>query len=154
MSTTTKDDPYVEALNRKIEEQKTRIDALEDENERLSERLSEIEAIVDPDPGQVQYDQLSSDQKVRKIREKLVNLASNTDGRGSLGYKDVMQLFDGHPSAGHCYDLMERAATSDGFSYNHAGNGKGQKRIRVDVAAVNDERHFHGVNNGSGEVTG
>jgi len=59
-----------------------------------------------------------------------------------------MMLFDGHPSPGHCYDLMRAAAVLDGFNYDE--NGSGKKRIRCDVEAVKDDRCFHAANKDRG----
>jgi len=132
--------PLVDALQTKLNYQAERIDELEAENERLKK-------LVDPDPGSVEYEQLTKAQKVRKVREALVDRGAQThNGRAAMKYKDVMWLFDGQPSAGHCYDLMERAGELEGFAYDAAGGGKGEKRIRVETSAVKDETLFHAVN--------
>lgn len=116
--------------------------------EALEDRIAALEQLVDPDPGAVDYDQLTRPQKIYRVRRALVERAATNGGTASMQYDDVMWLFDGHPSAGHCYNLMERAATLDGFAYDEAGNGRGQKRIRVVLDGVNDERLLHAVNNG------
>jgi len=131
----------VDALQTKCNYQSERIDELEG-------RLAELESLVDPDPGSTEYEQLTKAQKVRKLRVALLEQAENSNrGIAQMKYKDVMWLFDGHPSAGHCYDLMERAAEIEGYAYDAAGNGDGDKRVRVESDAVNDERLFHAVNN-------
>jgi len=138
---------HVEALNRKLNSAVDRIQDLERENAELRRQVSELQSQVDPDPGSKEYADLSRAEKVRQVRERLVSVAdSNHGGRAQMKYKDVMWLFDGHPSAGHCYDLMERAGELDGFAYDAAGGGKGGKRIRVDLDAVKDESLFHAVN--------
>ena len=121
------------------------------ENERLRDRVAELEELVDPDPGGVAYEQLTSDQKVHRIRVALLEQAS-AGNAPTMKYDDVRWLFDGKPSAGHAYDLMERAANADGYVYETGGHGDGQKRIRVEPDAVNDERIVHAVNNGAAEI--
>lgn len=137
--------PLVEALQRKCNTQAEKIESLES-------RVAELEELVDPDPGKTEYDQLTKEQKVFQIRKHLLMLATSTNGVAAMKYKEVIALFDGHPSAGHCYDLMERAGYADGYVYDQAGNGKGQKRIRVKSDAVNDETLIHAVNKGTDEL--
>lgn len=136
----TMTDELVEALRRKVNAQQARIDDLEDE-------LADLKQVVDPDPGATAYHQLTKDQKVHRVRTALVEDAAGGDGRAYMKYKAVKMLFDGHPSDGHCYDLMERAAHADGFDYDEAGQGDGEKRIRVNLAAVNDDALVHAANN-------
>ena len=135
-------DPLVQALQRKLNNAVDRIDELED-------RVAELEQTVDPDPGEVSYEQLTKDQKVFRIRKALGEEASRSNtNAGQMKYKAVMALFNNKPSPGHAYDLMERAAYADGYEYDTSGQGKGEKRIRVKWDAVNDERLIHAVNNG------
>ena len=129
----------------------TKMKRLGEENEQLRKRVAELEELVDPDPGGTAYEQLTSDQKVHRIRVALLEQAT-CGNAPTMKYDDVRWLFDGKPSAGHAYDLMERAANADGYVYETGGHGDGQKRIRVEPDAVNDERIVHAVNNGSSEV--
>lgn len=123
------------------------VEDLERENAELRRQVAALQSEVDPDPGSKEYSDLSRAEKVRQIRERLVDVAgANHNGTAAMKYKDVMWLFDGHPSAGHCYDLMERAGQLDGFDYSAAGGGKGDKRVTVNLDAVKDESLFHGVN--------
>ena len=125
----------------------TKMKRLGEENERLRDRVAELEELVDPDPGGVAYEQLTSDQKVHRIRVALLEQAT-AGNAPTMKYDDVRWLFDGKPSAGHAYDLMERVANADGYVYETGGHGDGQKRIRVEPDAVNDERIVHAVNKG------
>jgi len=141
---------------------KKRLDALEswqdaaiqklkrlgDENGELRERVAELEELVDPDPGNVAYEQLTKSQKIHRVRKALLETATRTNGVASMKYKEVMALFNNRPSPGHAYDLMEAAAQIDGYTYDAAGQGRGDKRVRVDADGVNDDRLFHAVNNG------
>lgn len=131
---------------------KNQLVRLREENQELKDRVAELEDLVDPDPGATDYHSLTKEQKVRRIRKTLVENAMATSGTDSMMYKSVMTLFDGHPSAGHCYNLMERAAELEGFQYDQAG-GSGQKRVRVNVTDVKDEALLHSVNKADGSVT-
>lgn len=115
--------------------------------ERLEKRVADLEELVDPDPGGTDYQQLTKDQKVHRVRTALVEQATDTrNGKAQMKYGEVQWLFDGHPSAGHAYDLMELAAKLDGFYYDKAG-GDGEKRVRVNLDAVNDDALVHAANN-------
>ena len=137
-------EPLVDALRRQLKDRTRRVEDLE-------KRVAELEELVDPDPGGVAYEQLTLDQKVHRIRVALLEQAS-AGNAPTMKYDDVRWLFDGKPSAGHAYDLMERAANADGYVYETGGHGDGQKRIRVEPDAVNDERIVHAVNNGAAEI--
>lgn len=124
------------------------VEDLREENEQLRERVTELESIVEPNPGSTEYEQLTRSQKVHRIRRSLVEKASATNGKFALKYDEVQWLFDGHPSPSHCYDLMELAGDLDGFVYDQAGpNGEGQKRIRVKLDSVNDESLIYAAKN-------
>ena len=126
---------------------KTQLQHLREENDRLRDRVAELEELVDPDPGGTAYEQLTREQKIHRVRVALLEQA--TAGNAPvMKYTDVQWLFDGRPSPGHAYDLMELAAEADGYVYETGGHGDGQKRIRVEPEAVNDERVIHAANNG------
>lgn len=150
------DGPDIET---RLQIHETRLDALSDaldiveeenadlrsENERLRERVSELEARVTPNPQSKEYSELSRDEKVQQLRESLIEKASTRkNGRFAMEYKDVMWFFDGHPSAGHCYRLMELAGEADGFTYKELDDRSNQ--IRVNIDGVNDNALFHAVN--------
>lgn len=129
-----------------LEKRREDIERLEAENERLKERVAELEAKVDPDPTAKEYDEMDRSERVRKIRESLVTEAQRrTTNKSQMNYKEVLRLFDNHPSAGYVYKLMQLAANADGFKYTD----KDGKVIRVKADAVKDETLFHGVNNPS-----
>jgi predicted nuclease with TOPRIM domain len=127
------------------------LDALESRISNIEDRLRDVERVVSA-PDRLEWTEMSKDQKVFRVRQKLVELASNQDSTASLHYDDVQMLFNGQPSAGHAYNLMEAAGEANGFSYDRAGGGldstDGQKRIRVNLADVNDLAAFHSLNNG------
>jgi hypothetical protein len=137
-------EPLVDALRRQLKDRTRRLEELED-------RVAELEELVDPDPGGTAYEQLTRDQKIHRVRVALLEQA--TAGRApTMSYDDVQWLFDGKPSPGHAYDLMELAAEADGYTYETGGHGSGKKRIRVEPDGVNDERVIHAANKGSDGV--
>ena len=106
----------------KVNEQEQRIDDLEAELERLQARV----------PETTDYDDLDRDTKVGMVREHLVDRAQSQHGKATLDYQDVMWgVFDGEPSAHHCYDLMELAATATGFELRDPSDGN--RRVAVDL---------------------
>ena len=134
----------MDALNRSRLHLRDRIEELEAENDQLRDDLATLNTVVDPDPGRTEYDQLARSHKVNRIRTTLAETAARSNGKDAMKYKEVMMLFDGHPSPGHCYDLMERAAHLDGFAYDDGRDG--EKRIRVNLPDVNDETLIHAAN--------
>jgi len=140
-------------LERRLDAIEARLDAMSNwnedlrkENKSLRKRIVELEELVDPDPGSVGYDNLTKEQKVFRVRKVLAERAGRSNGKAAMAYKEIIALFDGHPSPGHAYDLMERAGKLEGYAYDKAGGGRGNKRIRVNVEAVKDETLFHAAN--------
>lgn len=123
---------------------KKQLQFLREENEKLNDRVAELEQLVAPDPEALEYDALSTSQKIQRLRQVLLQQAVQSGGTHALKYGEVMTLFNNNPSAGHCYDLMKRAGNLDGFDYTT--NRGGTKVIRVKSDAVNDESLIHFVN--------
>jgi hypothetical protein len=114
--------------------------------EELTETVAEVEQVAQADLDRMEYDQLTKQDKVRIIQSHLVEAAdSNRRGTSSLNYREVRVLFDGRPSPGHAYDLMELAGDERGFNYEQNGDEK-NNRVTVNLDAVNNEAAFHGVN--------
>lgn len=123
-----------------------RVDDVVAENKQLRERVADLEAQVDPNPESLEYEKMDRDTKVQKVRLALVRrAATRQNGKASMEYSNVQDVFDGHPSPGHAYDLMELAGQMDGFGYDT--NAGECNRIRVDLDAVNDEAMIHAANN-------
>jgi len=120
---------------------------LEAENERLRERLVALEASK---PDQTDYQNLDRHTKVGMVREHVVQRAQQQHGKAAVDYDDVMwEVFDGEPSADHCYTLMERAATAEGFQIR---DPKGENRqLTVDIDATNPMLGFSHANKDSAE---
>lgn len=122
------------------------VDDLQDENERLRERVAELEDVLMADLDAMNYDQLTKRDKVRAIREHLLDEAGSTpNGKASMSYREVRTLFNGHPSPGHAYDLMELAGDAQGFEYERR-SGDNKNRLVVNADAVKGETAFHGAN--------
>lgn len=133
----------LQRLNKRIGKLESENDELRQENERLTERVAELEAAVDPDPTGKAYKEMSRDEAVRKIRETVLEQAQRShSGKAQMTYKEVLALLDHEPSVGHAYNLMERAGREDGFQYTD-NNGK---VIQANSEGVKDETLFHGVN--------
>jgi cell division septum initiation protein DivIVA len=136
-----------DALNRARLDLRDRVETLEAENERLREQLADLRTVVDPDPADQDYEALDRSRKVHRVRRRLVEDAASSNGKASMDYTAVKWLFDGYPSDGHCYDLMQLAENLDGFRYQERDGGS--NRVLVNLDAVNDETLIHAANNAS-----
>lgn len=145
------DPALVEALQRKCNALRERVEELEERKTALEGRVAHLEEVVNPDPNRTSYDQLTKSQKVYRVRKALVEEAAKSNGTAMFTYKEVKWLFDGQPSVGHTYDLMELAGDLDGFNYdeNHDEN-----RVTVKLPSVNDETLVHAANKAQQPSTG
>jgi len=136
--------PLVDALQRKINAQARQIEDLEDTLEATRGRVAHLEEIINPDPNTTTYEELTKSQKVYQVRENLVEEAAEGRGVATLEYKEVKWLFDGQPSVGHCYELMELAGELDGFNYEE--RDEADNRVTVKLDSVNDDTLVHAAN--------
>lgn len=89
---------------------------LEGEVAELTEEVTELRLLTSEWTDQ-DYHKLDKDTKIGMVREHAYTKARDGQGR-ALTYDDVMwEVFDGKPSADHCYDLMEAAGQIRGFKY-------------------------------------
>lgn len=133
----------IQGLNKRVSDLEKENKELRQKNERLTERVAELEANVDPDPTAKDYDEMDRPERVRKLRECLVEQAQRSHGgKAQMRYKEVQALFDNRPSASYAYKLMRIAAGEDGFNYVD----KNGKAIRANTDAVKDETLFYGAN--------
>jgi hypothetical protein len=137
-----------------LEDLEARYEALNRARMTIFDRLDEIEeqldtlmSTVEPDPERTSYEQMTREQKVHKIRTTLLRQAADTNGRAKMSYSEVKTLFDGHPSDGHAYDLMEYAGELDGYKYETSPNN----RVIVKAEEVNDKSLVHSVKNNASE---
>jgi hypothetical protein len=130
----------IELVNQKDEQ----IETLEAETADLRDRIATLEGHVTPDPATKEYDEKTRDERVREVRLTIARTASNNGGKAAMDYNDVLMLFNGHPSPGYAYKLLELAANLDGFDYEKREGAN--DRLCVNMAAVNDEAVFHAVN--------
>ena len=131
-------------LERTVEEQAGRIDELEEDLTAVTLRLS---AFDEDRP----YGELTRDDKVGVVREHAFERA--VDGGGTkLDYNDIQWgVFDGEPSADHCYTLMRLAADAPGFDLRDP-DGR-SRHLAVDAAEAKRGAAFSPANNaGSEEV--
>jgi hypothetical protein len=125
------------------------IDRMAQERARDRARISELEQIVEnlqaqievlqeraPSLEQQQYDRMDREDKATVVRSKLKQEADATNGTAAVAYKDVVRMFDGQPSAGHAYDIMDTAAQKEGFDIGIDPQGK--KRLTHKTGRVND----------------
>lgn len=117
--------PLVEAAGKAVENLERLADAVDD----LEGGLEELEQRA-PDPSKQSYDQMDRGDKATVVRSKLRKEASATTGKSMATYKDIVRMFDGYPSAGHAYDIMETAAEGDGFDLGTSPEGT--KRLTYD----------------------
>mgnify|MGYP000565406822 CR=1 FL=1 len=101
------------------------LENVEDLQRRVTELEAKVESIDDraPDPSRMDYDSMDKADKATVVRSKLKAEAEATNGAAAATYKDVIRMFDGHPSAGHAYDLMRAAGERDGCEYDTAPDG-------------------------------
>lgn len=118
-----------------VEAAKDGMENVADLHRELENLRAEVELLEQraPEPSKMDYDQMDKADKVTVVRQKLADEAEGTNGRAAITYKDVVRMFDGYPSAGHAYDLMEAAATDEGYSYGESPEGK--KRLTYVVKA-------------------
>jgi uncharacterized protein YydD (DUF2326 family) len=97
--------------------------------ERLTDRVEELETKVEvleeraPDPNEKRYAEMDRSDKAAVVQSKLRNEAESTTGTAKATYKDIVRIFDGQPSAGHAYDIMDTAGEGDGFNMGTAPDG-------------------------------
>jgi len=137
--------------NDQIDILKEENEKLREENEQLRRRIADIEAIIEPNPGSKEYRQMSKDERVLKVRRTLARRAKKNGGKASMDYNDISAVFDEEPSNGYCFKLMKAAKKAQGYEYEKRTDGN--DRVKVELAAVNDERVLHAVNKPTTQTT-
>jgi hypothetical protein len=126
---------------------------VQDVNNRIDDiesRLTALEDAVNTDLRRKEYEQMDKRDKARLVQFNLIETAKDrpTD-KAAMTYKEVKYLFNGQPSPGHLYDIMEAAGNEAGFSYQT--RDENNNRITVDLGAVKESLRVHAANNSSRE---
>lgn len=111
----------------------------------MEQRLAQLEGTVTPDPERKAYDEMDRSEKVQQLRIAAARQAKKQGGGAAMTYSEVVSLFDGHPSVGYAYTLMELAGNGDGFAYEQRDDHP--NRLTVNWHGVNDDAVVHAVNN-------
>lgn len=132
----------VARLSKELAQLRGRIHALEEDAgnveavdrdviQELQEDIEELRHVVNVDLDGKSYKQLTPDDKVREIQASLVEEAmSRSTSKASMDYTEVRWLFNGRPSTGHVYDLMQVAGQEAGFDYQERDK---KNRLVVDA---------------------
>lgn len=121
-----------------IEDDLAEIEALRDRVAKLELRLNERDA-------DRAYESLSRAEKVGHVREHAFEKATSHAGKAALDYNAIKwEVFDGEPSADHCYTLMEMAAEIDGFAVRTPASGN--RSLTVDATAAKRGAVFSSAN--------
>lgn len=130
-------------LRSDLDEATAEIDRLRDDVTALELRLSEHDNDRD-------YAQLSRDEKVGMVREHAFEKATRGSGVAALDYDDIMwEVFDGEPSADHCYTLMKLAADVRGFEEKTPPSGN--RSLTVDAREAKRGAVFSSANKTTSE---
>ena len=98
-----------------------RVDELEATNDELQNELAQVRLRLSEHDDDRDYRDLSRNDKVGLVREHAFEKADG--GTASLDYDDIMwEVFEGEPSADHCYTLMQLAADIRGFEVREPPN--------------------------------
>lgn len=111
----------------------------------LTDRVAQLELRLSALDEDRAYESLSADEKIGLVREHAFEKAQATTGKAALDYSDIKwEVFDGEPSADHCYTLMERAAAVDGFAVETPPSGN--RSLVVDATAAKASAVFSSAN--------
>lgn len=116
-----------------IEAANTALENVETLDNRVTELETRLESVEDraPEPSKMKYDSMDKADKATVIQQKLRSTAEATNGKASMDYQDVISVFDGNPSPGHSYDILETAGEKQG--YNYGTSPEGTKRLTVNL---------------------
>lgn len=133
----------------KVNENHQAIEELTRTIEYLEQRVVQLEARTSTDDAD--YANLSKNQKIGMVREELVRRAQDAaSGWAKLDYSDIKwSVFDGHPSADHCYTLMALAAEAEGFV--HRSPEGENEHVAVDLEQAKRGAAFSSAKNPAGE---
>ena len=138
----------------KANEIESAYEQLESDYEDLQERMTELELQHSGRAENRDYPSLTLDEKIGMVREHGFKKATSSNGYAKLDYKGVTWgVFDGDPTAKHCYKLLRLAAEgAEGFEFQDPDGDS--KHLRVDAQAAKQNAAFFTDNNGVTEVRG
>ena len=126
------------------------LDEVTDEIERLREDVTSLELRLSEHDDDRDYAELTRDDKVGMVREHAFQKASRGSGVAALDYDDIMwEVFDGEPSADHCYTLMKLAADVRGFEVKTPPSGN--RSLTVDAREAKRGAVFSSANKTTSE---
>lgn len=115
------------------------------EIEKLREDVTSLELRLSEHDDDRDYAQLTRDDKVGMVREHAFQKATRGSGVAALDYDDIRwEVFDGEPSADHCYTLMELAADVRGFEVKTPASGN--RSLTVDASEAKRGAVFSSAN--------
>ncbi|GAA0539836.1 hypothetical protein ABNG02_15600 [Halorubrum ejinorense] len=115
------------------------------EIEQLHEDVTSLELRLSEHDDDRDYAQLTRDDKVGMVREHAFQKATRGSGVAALDYDDIRwEVFDGEPSADHCYTLMELAADVRGFEVKTPASGN--RSLTVDASEAKRGAVFSSAN--------
>lgn len=121
------------------------IEVLEEEIADLRSQVTSLELRLSEFDDDRDYRDLSRDDKVGLVREHAFEKAVQGAGTVSLDYDDIMwEVFDGEPSADHCYTLMQLAADVRGFDVRNPPSGN--RSLTVDAEEAKRGAVFSSAN--------
>jgi len=119
----------------KVNEQERRIDELEEALEDAKTDLTQYSLRLSEYDDDRSYNQYSRHDKVGLVREHAFRKATSGTGHARLDYNDIQwEVFNGEPSADHCYTLMRLAADVSGFEYRSPSSGNRHLAVDADEA--------------------
>lgn len=110
---------------------------LQDRIGGLERQVAALRSLHDADLERKAYQDLTKQEKIQEIRLAPIREAAGMrTKKGSMDYQGVLFLFNGQPSTGHIYELMQLAGQADGFNYQEREENN---RLTVDLRNVDAE---------------
>lgn len=128
------------------------VQALEQRVTELEDDLLELQLRVEEFDDRA-YEQLTLEDKVGRVREHAFSKAVDRGRPTVIKYDDVQwEVFDGEPSADHCYKLLRLAGDRPGFEYiDEPRSSEKAKRLQCDPSRAKDAASLLSANNAAEE---